>query len=54
MSVRIALTRSLALLTLVSLAACSSDSLTGPRRAAPTTPSATMCPGGYSLAEGKC
>ena len=54
MSVRPVLSRLLAVLALVSLAACASESPTAPGRLAPTTPSANMCPGGYSEANGKC
>lgn len=54
MSVRPVITRLLAVLALISLAACASESPTAPHRLAPSTPSANMCPSGYSLANGKC
>jgi hypothetical protein len=54
MSVRPVFTRLLPVLALVALGACASESPTAPNRLAPTTPSADMCPGGYSLADGKC
>jgi hypothetical protein len=54
MSVRPALTRLFAVVALISLAACASDSPTAPRQLGPTAPSADMCPGGYTVPDGKC
>ncbi len=54
MSVRPVLTRFLAVFALVSLAACATESPTAPSQLAPTAPSADMCPGGYSVTDGKC
>ena len=53
MSVRFVLTRVVAVVTLISAAACSIDTPTAPPLQPTAKPAADVCQG-YTLSEGKC